>query len=49
MVIRLLSLALFLCACAATDPDQARRDATPHGPSISIGGGLGTYWGAGIR
>ncbi len=37
-------LALLLAACAAPAPDQERVE-RPSGPTISIGGGLGTYYG----
>lgn len=47
MLIRIVLLTAWLAACATPDPDQARRDQRPAGPTVSIGGGLGTYWGAG--
>ncbi|MBC7433890.1 MAG: hypothetical protein H7345_17685 [Rubritepida sp.] len=45
----ILLLALLLTACAPPSADQAERDQRPRGPTVSIGGGLGTYVGAGSR
>lgn len=43
---RIILLALLLAACARPSADQVERDARPvSGPTVSIGGGLGTYLG----
>lgn len=43
---RILLLALLLAACASPNRDEAARDTRPlSGPTVSIGGGLGTYFG----
>ena len=45
----ILALLLSACAAPARDGDQREdhaRAERPSGPTISIGGGLGTYYGA---
>ncbi len=45
-----LLLALALAGCAANPPrDDEPRAARASGPTLSIGGGIGTYYGAAAR
>ena len=49
MLMRTLMLATLLAACAPTDPERAVPDPRSSGLTMSIGGGLSTFYTTGPR